>query len=472
MSLRVALPKGRLLPQTASLLEKAGWGLEDYNEKTRVYRLKSSTMSGLAAKMFQEKDIPIQVAVGNYDIGICGLDWLTEQMVKFPSSSIVKLRELGFGEGSVYAAANAGTFTGGTIAARGDVVRIASEYPNLAESLALKLRLRRFAIYPLWGSAEAYPPENAEIVLLSRKNTHEIESLGLETLGKIVDFRACLIVNKESLRSKDLSLLLASLNSHLEATAAPEPAKSISLGTASQVPAALPPVDPSLVRLALPDGHQQTHVRRILDAAGISIDDYPSNTGNRRPKSSLEGYFIKVIRPHDMPLHVANGNFDLAITGRDWLIDHRHQFPQSPVGELLDLKYGKVRIVAVVANEVPVNTSGELQKLRMSAEGPCRIAAEYVNIADNYARVNHLGAYRIIPTWGATEAFIPEDADVLIENTETGSTLVKNNLKIIETLFESTACVIGSTRPAESKIKTERMAAFVARLKQTMETMA
>ncbi len=471
MTLRVALPKGRLLPQTAILLEKAGWGLEDYSEKARIYRLKSSTMGDLAAKMFQEKDIPIQVAVGNYDLGICGLDWLNEQMVKFPSSSIVKLRELGFGEGSVYAAANPGTFSGGTIATRGDVVRIASEYPNLAESLALKLRLRRFAVYPLWGSAEAYPPENAEIVILSGKNTHEIESLGLETIGKIVDFRACLIVNRESMRSKDLSTLLATLNSHLEIPADLENFNNINYTTAFQVSVALPPVDPALVRLALPDGHQQSHVRRILDAAGINIDDYPSTTGNRRPKSSLEGFFIKVIRPQDMPLQVANGNFDLAITGRDWLTDHRHQFPQSPVGELLDLKYGKVRIVAVVANDVPVNTSSELQKLRVAVESPCRIAAEYVNIADNYARVNHLGAYRIIPTWGATEAFIPEDADVLIENTETGSTLVKNNLKIIETLFESTACVIGNTCPAESIIKTERMAEFVDCLKKTMETM-
>jgi ATP phosphoribosyltransferase len=85
--------------------------------------------------------------------------------------------------------------------------------------------------------------------------------------------------------------------------------------------------------------------------------------------------------------------------------------------------------------------------------------------------VNHLGAYRIIPTWGATEAFLPEDADVLIENTETGSTLARNNLRIIETLFESTACVIGSTRSSDNKIKADRIHAFVGRLKKTMETM-
>jgi ATP phosphoribosyltransferase len=52
--------------------------------------------------------------------------------------------------------------------------------------------------------------------------------------------------------------------------------------------------------------------------------------------------------------------------------------------------------------------------------------------------------YRVIPTWGASEAFVPEDADLLIENTQTGRTIARHNLKIIDTLFESTACLIGN----------------------------
>jgi ATP phosphoribosyltransferase len=97
------------------------------------------------------------------------------------------------------------------------------------------------------------------------------------------------------------------------------------------------------------------------------------------------------------------------------------------------------------------------------------VAAEYVNIADNYARANHLGTYRVLPTWGATEAFIPEDADVLIENTETGSTLARNNLKIIETLFESTACLIGNSRKSENPVKAERMDLFIKLLQEALE---
>ncbi len=190
--------------------------------------------------------------------------------------------------------------------------------------------------------------------------------------------------------------------------------------------------------------------------ADIKIEDYPSPTGNRRPGINIKGVAVKVIRPQDMPLQVANGNFDLAITGRDWLTDHRYQFPSSPVRELLDLKSGKVRIVAVVSQELPVDAAADLSKVIGERTAPFRVASEYVNIADRYARDNHLGRYRVIPTWGATEAFLPDDADLLIENTETGGTIARHNLKIIDTLFESTACLIGNSRIRTGSTKGEK----------------
>ena len=212
-----------------------------------------------------------------------------------------------------------------------------------------------------------------------------------------------------------------------------------------------------MVRLALPDGHQQKHTVQLLNKAGIQVDDYPSPTGNRRPTSNLEGVVIKVIRPQDMPLQVANDNFDLAITGRDWLTDHLDLFPSSPVRELLDLKLGWVKIVAVVSNDVPADNIYDFQRFSNKNNTPIRVASEYVNIADKYARDNRLGMYRIIPTWGATEAFLPEDADLLIENTETGSTIARHNLKIIDTLFESTAHLIGAKNRKYSSIKKARI---------------
>jgi ATP phosphoribosyltransferase len=433
------------MAQTAAMLEAAGWGLDGYHDKARLYRLKSSRFPALAAKIFHEKDIPVQVAVGNYDLGICGLDWIEELLAKYPSSALIKLNNLGYGQGALFTAVSA------------------SEYPNLAESLAARLRLRRFSIFPLWGAAEAYPPDSAELVVLPRRTQEELLERGLRPISRLLDFKAYLIANRESLKDKDLAEVVASI----DGSTLPDepPAEGIDVGGASA--RIVPGMPAEAVKLALPDGHQQRHVRSILDKAGISISDYPSAEGNRRPEIGLEGIAVKVIRPQDMPLQVANGNFDLAITGRDWLTEHRHQFPQSPVDELLDLKYGWVRVVAVVSQDVAAESAEDLANLY---RGKClRVASEYINIADHYARVNHLGDYRVIPTWGATEAFLPEDADLLIENTETGGTIARHNLKIIDKLFESTACLVANSASIASKAKSRRIENITALLKKAVE---
>ncbi len=204
-----------------------------------------------------------------------------------------------------------------------------------------------------------------------------------------------------------------------------------------------------LLYLALPDGHQQRPTMEFLQRAGFEVAGYEEPLKTYRPKAPVAGMAIKVIRPQDMPMQVANGNFDLAVTGRDWLLDHRYRFPSSPVGECTELGFGKVSIVAVVSKELGITSSSALRELVQKGRfSQLRIASEYVNIADKYARDNRLGRYKVIPTYGATEAFIPEDADVLVENTETGTTLARNNLIPIELLFTSTACLIGSLQPS------------------------
>jgi ATP phosphoribosyltransferase len=77
--------------------------------------------------------------------------------------------------------------------------------------------------------------------------------------------------------------------------------------------------------------------------------------------------------------------------------------------------------------------------------------------------------YRVIPTWGASEAFVPEDADLLIENTQTGRTIARHNLKIIDTLFESTACLIGNKDSISSSTKSERIKSIIASLRVAVE---
>ena len=181
MTVKVALPKGRLLEATTTLLQAADWGLEGYDENMRNYRLQSRRFPDVQAKVFNERDIPVQVAIGNYDLGICGLDWVDELSVKFASSALVKLRDLGYEEGIVCLAASRSQPVPAIEELRSEtnLIRIASEYPNLAEHLALSLRLRRFSIFPLWGAAEAYPPESATLALVSCQTEQDVLNSGL-----------------------------------------------------------------------------------------------------------------------------------------------------------------------------------------------------------------------------------------------------------------------------------------------------
>jgi ATP phosphoribosyltransferase len=461
--IKVALPKGRLLAQTAARLKKAGWGLGGYQEKTRLYRITSQSLPNLSAKVFHERDIPIQVAIGNYDLGICGSDWIEELLTRYPSSGLLKVGSLGYGDGALYAAGSPGGIaTIEEVKARTGIIRIASEYPNLAESFALRLRLRRFGIFPLWGAAEAYPPESADLALVCG-TVKELAGYGLVALSRVLNVSACLIANKASWQAKDMARVVASIYNKAMAK---EAAEVEIIEQRPRKPKAYVKTSDDTVRLALPDGHQQEHALRLLAKAGIPIEDYPSARGNRRPTTNMKGVAIKVIRPQDMPLQVANGNFDLAISGRDWLGEHLEQFPSSPVKELVDLKLGSVKIVAVVSNNLSISDVSGLREFNARQSVPLRVASEYVNIADRYARDNHLGLYRIIPTWGASEAFLPEDADLLIENTQTGRTIARHNLKIIDTIFESSACLVGNTKRVSSPARQKKIGSIIKALEK------
>ena len=454
--IKIALPKGRLLPPTADLLEEAKLGLDGYNEETRHYRLSSTLLPYLSAKIFQEKDIAVQVAIGNYDLGICGLDWVEELLARYKASGVVKMATLSYGEGSVYAAASRQAGRAGR-----DSWRLVSEYPNLAEAFALNMRMRRFRIFPVWGDAEVYPPEDAEIAVLWAKDEKGLEKQGLFPLVKLLPVNAMVIANQESLENKEMEGVLKRLAPGRRGEEHFLSFEELSRGESPAEP--LPPRRAEgKVRLALPDGHQLPPTAEFLKHAGLSLSRYCPESLDYRPSADLDWLAVKVIRPQDMPLQVANGNFDLAITGRDWLLDHLHRFPSSPVVELLDLGFGRVKIVAAVSQEMPVSTIEEVKRLLPVL----RVASEYINISDRYLCDRHISPYKLIPTWGASEAFLPEDADLLIDNMQTGKTMAEHNLKIIDELGDSTACLIGNKGGVESPDKVKKMDFFINMLRR------
>ncbi|MBM3132877.1 MAG: ATP phosphoribosyltransferase [Chloroflexi bacterium] len=467
MPSKLALPKGWLQGSTASFLEKAGFSYDGYTESSRSYRPRSSGFPDLFTKVFHEKDVAVQAAIGNYDLAICGFDWFQELRVKYHSHAIVKVRDLGYGKRDLYVVTNEFSPLRSVqdVKAKPDAVRIVSEYPNLAEAFALRLRLRNFRVMPLWGATDGYPPEHADIAIVSAASADELAAKGLIPIARILSGNAWLIANRHSLEHKDMSSVLEPFYRTAAGRDTQEELSIAEIDSAQRFQSSRIPA--SSISLALADGHQQSHTIKFMQKIGLQIRGYEPSLPTRRPTLGFDGVSVKVIRPQDMPTQVANGNFDLAITGRDWLRDQLYQFPASPVEELANLGFGRVRIVVVVHDDLPVQNTADLRTLMQSGRIPVlRIAAEYTNIADRYARENHLSPYRVIPTWGATEAFLPEDADVLIENTETGATLAKNNLKIIETLFESTGCLIGNTQSLADPVKRDRIDRLVALFKK------
>jgi ATP phosphoribosyltransferase len=203
-----------------------------------------------------------------------------------------------------------------------------------------------------------------------------------------------------------------------------------------------------------------------LKQAGLVLQGYSEELVSRRPSADLDWLGIKVIRPQDMPLQVANGNFDLAITGEDWLREHLYRFPSSPVKKLFALGFGTVEIVAAVSQDMPADNIDDLRLLVQSGKlAPPKVASEYINVADTYIRDNRINPYKLIPTWGASEAFLPEDADMVIDNTQTGKTLQQHKLKILDVLFQSSACLIANKNSLTSSRKKEKIKFLTQKLR-------
>ena len=444
--IKLALPAGDLRGAIAQLLDSAGLAIEGYGEGSRAYRLPGRSRDVLTARVFREKDIPIQIALGNYDLGICSIAWVKEMHARFPGQPIVPLSDLGVAQATLWAAGAPGHCDRLEDLSRLGLVRIASEYANIAEAFARSARLARYRVQPVAGAAEAYPPEDADCVIVAAAGGNQLREAGAQPLFKLFDSSAWLVANATALKTKNLSSVTGPLKSSATSTAA---------GNGFRLPGPLPrnaaermPMSRDTLRLAVPDGHQQRHVVEALRAADLAFDGYGDGQTVRRPRSGVDGLDVKVIRPHDMPTLVATGEMDLAITGRDCLLEHRYAFPSSPATELLDLQRGQYNLSAVVSEDLPATTIDEVLELWRGEGKPIlRVAAEFPATADHYARSRHFWRYQVIPIAGASEGFVPGDADMLIEGTETGKTIAENRLKAIDLLYRSTTCLIGHRAP-------------------------
>lgn len=437
--IRLALPRGDFRTPIAERLTAVGLDVEGYGEGSRQLRLEVAGQPGMVVRVFADRDIPIQVALGQYDLGIASRAWIDELLVRYGRDSIVPVLPLDLRSDAI---AVGGDERGVEALASDGVVRVATEYPNLAHAYLNRRRIPDYRVYDVWARAEAWPPDDADLAIGPRS---ALAQEGLPILETAHAGGVWLIANREAIATHDLGAALGPLQRlpRGEDRGGIEPQRPL---IGARRVRAVAPVERDTMRIAVPDGHAQRHTVEALAAAGIAFDGYDESAAVRRPTSAIDGVEVKVMRPQDMPRAVALGAFDLALTGRDWLAAHLAAFPSSPVVELCDLRRSKYRMGAVVSEDLPAETIGEAIAYwrRDNPDRPIRVASEYVALADDYARSRHLGRYQVIPISGASEGFVPEDAEILIEGTETGSTLRANRLRMIDVTMESTNCAVGA----------------------------
>jgi len=209
----LCLPKGENLDRVASFFNEAAFPIEGYTADNRTYRPVVKGLGQVRAKIFVEKDVAIQVAVGNYSVGFCGLEWIEEYRTKFPNSGLRILRRLGTGRKTIYVCCHKSLegITIEEIKQKYPIIRMVSEFPNLCEHFAITNRFRRFKVFSAWGGVEPYVPEHAELVVLAVKEKESLAVHDLVPLESILETELCMVVNQKAYETTDLSPVLSYL---------------------------------------------------------------------------------------------------------------------------------------------------------------------------------------------------------------------------------------------------------------------
>ena len=199
------------------------------------------------------------------------------------------------------------------------------------------------------------------------------------------------------------------------------------------------------IRLGLPKGSLQEPTFDIFKKAGYRI-----RLENRSYKPSIDDpeFECLLIRAQEMGRYVEDGVLDAGITGQDWVLEYG-----SDVVEISELLYARggfvpVRWVVAVPDESPVTEISQL-------EGK-RIATELVNFTDRFFKEKGISV-KCEFSWGATEIKPPELADAIVDVTVTGSSLRANNLRIIDTILESTTVLVMNREASKDSWKREKI---------------
>ena len=183
-----------------------------------------------------------------------------------------------------------------------------------------------------------------------------------------------------------------------------------------------------MLKLVLPKGSLEKATLELFEAADLKV----SRSSSVQYKATIDDprvIDVRILRPQEIPVYVAEGLFDLGITGRDWIEE-----TNSTVESLGELKYSKatsnpVRIIVAVPSDSPYESVAQLPQ-------GVRVSSEYPELTRRYFADKGINA-DIKLSYGATEAKVPDLVDCIVDITETGNALRAAGLKIIDTILVS-----------------------------------
>jgi ATP phosphoribosyltransferase len=203
-----------------------------------------------------------------------------------------------------------------------------------------------------------------------------------------------------------------------------------------------------MLRLVLPKGSLEAATLDLFEQADLTVKrsstvDYQASIDDPRVES------VRILRPQEIPMYVAEGLFDIGITGRDWVEE-----TGSVVESLGQLKYSKatsnpIKLVVAVAGDSAATSVRDLP-------AGVRVQSEYPELTRRFFADNGVEA-EVRLSYGATEAKIPDIADCVVEITETGRALRAAGLKVIDTILESYTEVVANPAAAADPVKRKAM---------------